>query len=183
MEEEVEKWQKISSEKVADCRVFQVRKDFSETANGAKKSSFFVIENPDWVNVIAVNKENQVVLIEQFRHGIAENVLEIPGGMIDDDEEPLFAAKRELLEETGYSSAKWLCLGKSSPNPAIQNNTIFHFLALDAEKNEETSFDEHENVVTKLYNIGEVGKLIKEDKFIHSLAITAFYYYELYRKI
>ena len=103
-----------------------------------KKVSFFVCENPDWVNIIALTKDKEVVLIEQFRHGTEEIILEIPGGMIDDDdEEPETAARRELLEETGFSADKFILFGKSHPNPAIQNNTIFHYLAFDCEKTED----------------------------------------------
>ncbi|HQU85078.1 MAG TPA: NUDIX hydrolase [Pyrinomonadaceae bacterium] len=180
MSEKVETWKINNSKKIADCRVFNVREDFCERESDKLKSSFYVIENPNWVNIIALTKENEVVLIEQFRHGIEEIILEIPGGMIDGDEEPEFAAKRELLEETGFSSNEWICLGKSRPNPAIQNNTIYHFLALNCEKTEETSFDEHENVVTKFKKIENVEALMKNGEIVHSLVLTAFYLYSLY---
>ncbi len=175
MTEKPETWKKNSSRQVADCRVFKVREDFCERDSDCKESTFFVVENPDWVNIIGLTKEKQVVLIEQFRHGTEEIILEIPGGMIDDGEEPEAAAKRELLEETGYSSDKFIYLGKSHPNPAIQDNLIHHFLAVDCEKTGETSFDEHESVVTKLAAFDEIPNLIKDEKITHSLVIAAFY--------
>lgn len=182
MEEKIEIWKRNESKEIADCRVFRVREDFCETENAAKKSSFFVIENPDWVNIIAITKKAEVVLIEQFRHGISETILEIPGGMIDGVEEPLFAAKRELLEETGFVSKNWISLGKSFPNPAIQNNTIFHFLALDAEKTEQTKFDEHESVLTKLVDFEKIEKLIEDEIISHSLVLTAFHRLSIFQK-
>ncbi len=170
------------SKEVADCRIFKVREDFCERTSDAKKSSFFVVENPDWVNIIALTKANEIVLIEQFRHGTEEITLELPGGMIDEDEEPLAAARRELLEETGFSAENFILLGKSHPNPAIQNNTIFHFLAIDCEETAETSFDEHESVITKLVSLSETENLIAGGNITHSLVIAAFYYFSIYQK-
>lgn len=179
MKNEPETWKRKTSKEVADCRVFKVREDFCERESDAKESSFFVIENPDWVNIIALTKANEIVLIKQFRHGTEEIILELPGGMIDEDEEPLAAARRELLEETGFSAENFILLGKSHPNPAIQNNTIFHFLAIDCEETAETSFDEHESVITKLVSLSETEKLIADGNITHSLVIAAFYYFSL----
>jgi ADP-ribose pyrophosphatase len=179
MNERPESWERVESKEIADCRVFKVREDFS--VNGDKRSSFFVLENPDWVNVVAVTKDGRVVLIEQYRHGAGEIVLEIPGGMVDGDEAPEAAARRELLEETGYSAAEFVLLGKSLPNPAIQNNTLYHYLALEAEKTEAVAFDEHENLVTGLAPLAEIPALIKSGRISHSLVVAAFQYFSIYR--
>ncbi len=176
MSEKVETWKRISSKAVADCRVFKVREDLCERESDNAEASFFVIENLDWVNIIALTESDEVVLIEQFRHGIEETILEIPGGMIDEGESPESAAQRELLEETGFSSDNFVLLGKSRPNPAIQNNTIYHFLALDSTKTREPEFDEHESVATKLVSRSEIGNLILEGKITHSLVVAAFYF-------
>jgi 8-oxo-dGTP pyrophosphatase MutT (NUDIX family) len=177
MSKEVETWKLLSSRQIADCRVFKVRENLMQ--NGARESKFYVLENPDWVNVIALTKEGEVVLIEQFRHGVEEVILEVPGGMIDENELPESAARRELAEETGFSSKSWTSLGKSNPNPAIQNNTIYHFLAIDAEKTAEVRFDEHESVRTKLVHLREIPELIRTGKIKHSLVIAAFYYFSI----
>lgn len=181
MKETVETWKRKSSKEVADCRVFKVREDLCERESNKKESTFFVIENPDWVNVIAITKNEEVVLIEQFRHGIEEVILEIPGGMIDGDEDTETAARRELLEETGFSSDKFVLLGKSRPNPAIQNNTIFHYLALNCEKTENVSFDEHESVVTKIVSLEDANNLIADGTISPSLVIAAFHYFSIYQ--
>lgn len=176
MNEQPETWKRVKSEEIADCRVFKVREDFCERASDRKESTFYVVECPDWVNVVALTKKKEVVLIEQYRHGTEEITLEIPGGMIDGDENHEAAAERELLEETGYSSNELIYLGKSRPNPAIQNNWMHHFLALDCERTQETSFDEHESVITKIVPFNQIENLIKNGEITHSLVISAFHY-------
>ena len=180
MEADVETWERLESKEIADCRVFRVREDISQRTDGVR-GTFFVLENPDWVNIIAITKDEQVVMIEQFRHGTENVILEIPGGMIDENELPEAAAKRELLEETGYNSENWVLLGRSHPNPAIQNNSVYHYLALDCEKTGDVSFDEHESIVTELMSLSAVLDLIAEERITHSLVIAAFYYLTIWQ--
>jgi 8-oxo-dGTP pyrophosphatase MutT (NUDIX family) len=180
MEQEPESWTRIESTEIADCRVFKVREDICKRVSEDIRHNFFVIENPDWVNIIAVTKDEMVVLIEQFRHGTEEIILEIPGGMIDKGEKPESAARRELAEETGFEAEEFIYLGKSRPNPAIQNNTIFHFLAKDCIKSQNTNFDEHESLITKLVPYNSVKNLILNAEITHALAIAGFYYSDLY---
>ncbi len=174
MHREAEKWTRRSSRPIADCRVFKVRQDNFTNDRTGDVGDFFVIDAPAWSNVIAVTKDRQLVLIEQFRQGVVQTVLEIPGGMIDENEQPLAAAKRELEEETGYRSENWVKLGESYPNPAIQTNRMHHFLAKDCELLGETNFDEHEDIVLKLVPVDEIGELISGGRFNHALAIAAF---------
>lgn len=182
MKQKPDTWKRNRSEEIADARVFTVRKDFCVRDSDGAEATFFVVENPDWVNIIAITKDEQVVLIEQFRHGAEEIVLEIPGGMIDRGESHIIGAARELAEETGYVPREMILLGKSRPNPAIQNNWIYHYLALDCEKTGATEFDEHESVTTKLVPATEIEDLIVEGQLTHSLVITAFHYLEIYLK-
>ncbi len=183
MKEQVEIWKRQSSKRIADCRVFKVREDFCERESDGATHNFFVIENPDWVNVIALTKDDRIVLIEQYRQGTEEITLEIPGGMIDEGEEPERAARRELAEETGYETGEFILLGKSRPNPAINTNWMYHYLALNCEKTLETAFDEHESLATKIASRTEVESLIADGKITHSLAVAGFYYFYLYDKL
>ena len=169
-------WTTAASRVIADCRVFSIREDTYVRGSDEARSTFFVVENPDWVNVVAVTKDQEIVLIEQFRHGTGSIILEIPGGMIDDDEDPITAAARELIEETGYSPGRMVAIGKSHPNPAIQNNTIHHYLALGCEKTSEVEFDDHESIVSRLVPLHELYDLVHNGDITHSLAITAIFY-------
>ncbi len=171
-----QEWKRIDSENVADCRIFKVRRDLSKNVVTGQTAQFFVIENPDWINVIPVTPDREVVLIEQFRHGIQEFTLEIPGGMVDRGESPLIAASRELTEETGYVSSDLIQMGKSRPNPAIQDNWIYHFLAPDCRYTGQANFDEHESIVTKLVPLKEIPEMITNGEIGHSLVVAAFHY-------
>ena len=182
MTETVDIWKRRHSKVIADCRIFKVREDICERDKDGRESSFFVLENPDWVNIIALTRNREAVLIRQFRHGTEEVILELPGGMVDDGEDAETAARRELLEETGFSADKFIFLGKSHPNPAIQNNTIFHYLAVDCEKTEDVKFDEHESVLTRLVSLDEAENLIFEGVISHSLVVAAFHYFSIYSR-
>jgi len=167
-------WKRVRSEEVADCRVFKVRRDYSADPRDGRTHDFYVIEAPDWVNVIPLTREGEVVLIELYRHGSEEVSLEIPGGMVDPGELPLEAAARELQEETGYEAREVLPLGSTRPNPAIQDNWIHTFLALDVEYRHEPLNDGTEQTRVRLVPLEQIPKLIAEGAITHSLVVTGF---------
>jgi len=176
----VDTWKRTGSKQVADCQVFKVRRDTNEREKDGKKTDFYVIEAPDWSNVMGLDRSGNIIMIEQYRPGTEEVILELPGGLIDEGESHAEAAKRELLEETGYSSSKWELIGVSNPNPANQDNTIYHYLALDCEKTAEPSLDPNESVVTKLVGVPEAERLIRDGEIRHSLVVAAFYYFNAF---
>jgi 8-oxo-dGTP pyrophosphatase MutT (NUDIX family) len=168
-------WKRERSEQIADCRVFKVRRDISADPRGRGEHDFYVIEAPDWINVIPVTKSGAVVLIELYRHGSGEVSLEIPGGMVDPGEEPPNTAARELLEETGYEAREVVLLGRTRPNPAIQDNWLHTFLARDVEHRSEPSDDGTEQTRVRLVPLEQIPALIEEGQITHSLVITSFH--------
>ncbi|HEY0079385.1 MAG TPA: NUDIX hydrolase [Pyrinomonadaceae bacterium] len=173
-------WRRKRSEQVADCRVFQVRRDWSTNPRDASEHPFYVLEAPDWVNIIPVTKDEQVVLIEQYRHGTEELTLEAPGGMVDEGESAHEAAARELLEETGYASDELILLGRTRPNPAIQNNWIYSFLARGAEFRQTPAFDSTEHVAVRLVPLESIPRLVARGEITHSLVVVSFHWLSLY---
>jgi 8-oxo-dGTP pyrophosphatase MutT (NUDIX family) len=141
---------------------------------------YYVLEAVDWVNVIPITPDGEVVLIELHRHGVNELSLEVPGGMVDpEDPSPMAAAQRELREETGYESAPLIPLGVVHPNPAIQDNRCYTFLAPNARPAGTPDPDEGEEITVVKYPLAEVPDLLKQGRVTHSLVITAFFWFYL----
>ncbi len=149
-----------------------------------KNSNFYRLICPDWVNVIPLTKEGDVVFVVQYRFGIKKNTLEIPGGQMDlRDKDPREAAKRELLEETGYFGKSWEYLGYVHPNPAIINNKCHTFLVKNVKKVAEIKNDANEETEVFLKPLKEVPKLILNKKITHSLVLNAFHLFFLKNNI
>jgi 8-oxo-dGTP pyrophosphatase MutT (NUDIX family) len=158
----------------SDYRIFRTAfVDGAHPVTGATKR-FSLIECVDWVNVIALTADHQVVLIRQYRVGSQSVCLEIPGGMVDPGEEPAAAAARELAEETGYTSRSWRHLGSVSPNPAIQSNRLHSYLALDAERTTGQRLDGSEVLAVELAPLAAVQDRLRRGDIDHALVITAF---------
>ena len=139
-----------------------------------------MLDSADWVNIIPVTADDRVVLIRQYRHGTEDMTLEIPGGMVDqEDPSPLHAARREMQEETGYDSEDIIPLGAIHPNPAIQGNRCHSFLARNIEKRFETSFDTTEETEVTLVHADELPELVRQERITHALVVVAFYWYDL----
>jgi ADP-ribose pyrophosphatase len=146
-EKAIAPWKVLESKYAYKDRWLALRSDTVELPNGRILSPFHVIEQPDWVNVIALTSDRKVVLVEEYRHGVARTIFDFPSGAVDDTaEEPLAAIKRELLEETGYASDDWHMIGTYAANAARQNNLVHAFLALDARKVAEPDLDEGEAI-------------------------------------
>lgn len=142
-----------------------------ETENHGGK--FYVLDTPEWINVIALTPDDKVILVEQYRFGIQKPTLEIPGGMVDIPESPFAGAKRELLEETGYVSGQWTRIGKVSSNPAIQNNYTHLFLARDCTFEGGENPDTHERINVHTIPLDRFLDLVQDGTIHHAIVVAA----------
>jgi 8-oxo-dGDP phosphatase len=127
---ELKPWTVKTSRDVIRDRWIKLRADDCMTAEGAEVAPYYVLEYPDWVHVVALDDEDHIILVEQYRHAFGGLSLEVPAGAIDrEDSSPLAAAARELEEETGYVAEHWRYFGKHSPNPATHTNFCHTVLA------------------------------------------------------
>lgn len=179
----IEPWKKISSRPLGDFRIFTVRGDRKISPRTNKEHEFFVIDSVNWVNVVAVTPDQQLVMIEQFRHGSNTVELEIPGGMVDaQDASAEACGERELREETGYAGTGARIIGSVWANPAIMSNTCYTVLVEDCRCVHPLEWDHAEDLVTKLVPIAEVPGLIASGKIRHPLVIVALYHFELLQR-
>lgn len=134
-----------------------------------------IFEFRSWANILALTKNGEVVLVKQYRHGVCKALLEFPGGVVEDGEDPVEGAKRELLEETGYVASSVIQVGKLYPNPALQSNALYCFLALDAEKVSDQNLDAGEDIEVHLMPLEELIGLAKRGEFLHALMTSVLF--------
>ncbi len=175
-------WRVQSSEKLLDCRIFTVRRDVSVNPRTGQPHEMFILEQPNWVNVIPLTADEQVIMVEQWRHGTRSVHLETPGGLMDEGETPEQSARRELLEETGYEASEVARLGTVHPNPAIQTNLQHYILAKNCRKVAEPNLDHAEDIQVKMVPLVEVPRLIEKGEITHGIVIGGFYWLNLYRQ-
>ncbi|MBN1849050.1 MAG: NUDIX hydrolase [Deltaproteobacteria bacterium] len=170
-----EPWKLISSNKNQTLRIFSLRTDRALSPRTQKEHDFYILESNDWINVIPLTPRNEVVLIRQYRHGIRENTLEIPGGIIEMGDSPATAAQRELREETGYRESEMVLLGSVYANPAFLNNKCYSYVALDVFPEGNQDLDDKEDIEIVLMPLDDIPRLIRDGEITHSLVLAAFY--------
>lgn len=168
-------WKRIASASVVESRWLTVTADTCELPSGAVLDPYFVIHEPEWVHVIALNAEEELLVVRQYRYAADVVCTELPGGAADLIEEPLAAAQRELLEETGYSAKTWAYVGALHANPARQTNRIHIFAASGLSRVAAQALDESEDIQFEFLSVAAVRAAIEQGAFSQALHVASFY--------
>jgi len=166
-------WKKIRSKRGQDLVLFQSRFDFYKNIRNDHRLKAVILQAPDWVNIVALTPRREIVIVQQYRFGTQHKTSEIPAGIVEEDETPEEAARRELLEETGYTSQDWMAMDYVEPNPAFLNNKCHFFLARNSRKTHSTRLDDGENIHTLTMGEHELRQEIEQGRLRHSLALAA----------
>jgi 8-oxo-dGTP pyrophosphatase MutT (NUDIX family) len=167
-------WAQESESVRQDSRLFRQIVAQRRSPHTGRPHAFYRLQGPDWVNVVAFTREGELLVVEQFRHGIDAPTLEIPGGGCDGGEQPELAARRELREETGFTSGHWVALGSCTPNPATQNNRCHTFLALDCDPVGGLELDPAEELQVWGMTWPEWQARMRRGEIHHALVLAAF---------
>ena len=174
------KWQTLKSSYPFKSKWLTVRKDHVRMPLGHEMDDFYVVESPDWVNVIAITKDGQIVLERQYRHGLQQICIEIPAGSVEPSESALDAGKRELLDETGYSGGEWIPFGNYAPNASGMNNLSHTFIANGVEKIGKPCLEISEDIEVFLASKEELKELLESEQIIEADLMAPLWRY-LYR--
>lgn len=179
----IQPWSTKSTRDLADYRILSVRSAVRTNPRTNEDHEFYILDCSDWVNIIAVTPEKELIMVEQYRHGTNTVDLEIPGGVMDpEDASAVETGVRELREETGYEGHDARVIGEIAPNPAIQSNICRTVLIENCELKHATEFDSGEDIRTHLVPIDEIDQMVRTGKVHHSLVVVAFYHYQLLNK-
>ena len=170
------KWTVLSSTYIHKGPWATLRTDKCEMPDGRIVPEYFVLEYPNWANAVALTQEGKILMVRQYRHAANIVSLEIPGGVIEADENPEEGMRRELLEETGYHFNNMEPLCVIYANPSTANNKTFCYLATDGVKVQEQALDDHEELIIEEYTVEGVKQLLAENKIAQALHCTALFY-------
>ncbi len=168
-------WKTLKQEYVYENKWFHARADKCELPDGRIIEPYFVVEVPHFCNIFIVTKEEKVVLVKQYRYPVSKITYELAGGVIEQNEDPLQAALREMTEETGYVSNEMEYLFKAAANPALMNNTAYYFLARNAVKTHSQHLDELEDIDVVSFSKEAFLELLAENKLQHGVQLGAVY--------
>ncbi len=169
----LESWQVLDSEYLLQKRWLNVRRDRVKTGGDVTIDEFYVLEVPSWSCVVCVSAKGELILTRQYRHGAGRVTLELPAGVIEPDETPQAAARRELFEETGYTSDNWVELATLTPEPARHTHLAHCFVALGAEPTHEQSLDDGEDVVVEVVPRARARELVETGEIVHAVHVAA----------
>ena len=169
-------WQVKNSEYVLKDRWIKVRADSCLSPNGFPIDPYYVLEYPNWINVFGLTDNNDVLLVKQYRHGVGKTLIELPSGTIEENENPVETAKRELLEETGYTGNYFKQIGKVCPNTANHSNMTYSIFATGLKKTATPEIDETELIEPILIPLEKVIKMAKNGEFLQALHTSTIFF-------
>ncbi|MFT5012981.1 MAG: ADP-ribose pyrophosphatase [Patiriisocius sp.] len=168
----IKPWPRSSFRNLAECRIFNLHESTCRSPETGDEHQFYFIETADWVNIVPITDNNEVVLIKQFRHGNQQITIEIPGGMVDPGEEPADSAIRECLEETGYSCGEVQSLGVIAPNPAVFDNSVHCYWAKGAKPAQDIQNTATEKTELMLVPLSEIPDMLLKGDIDHALVVA-----------
>lgn len=170
-------WETLSSEYIIKRPWLTARRDKLQMPNGHICDEWYVLEYPQWVNVIAITIDGQIIMERQYRHGLKRFAWEIPAGVVEQNETPEQAAKRELLEETGFGGGNWTEIMQLSANPTAMTNINYTFLATNVEQVSKPNQESSEDISVWLMSPNEVIDILKNGDIIQSLMAAPLWKY------
>ena len=174
---EEKKWTVLSTEYLIRRPWLTARRDVARLPDGRINPEYYVLEYPDWVNIIAITDDGLFVLERQYRHGLGNTCYELPCGVIEEEEMPLEVARRELLEETGYAGGTWQEWMTLAPNPATCNNLAHSFLAVGVHKVSGQHLDATEDIDVYLKTPEYVKQLLEGGQILQALMAAPLWKY------
>jgi len=172
--QELVPWPLLGRKSLGNFRIFDIVEEEFRMPVPGKSHSYYVLLSRDWVNVVPITDQGRVVLIRQFRAGTGEITIEVPGGMVDDnDADPADAALRELEEETGYRAQDIVKTAAVRPNPAILRNSCHMYVATGVKPTGHMNQDEGEDVHAFEATWDEVDAMVRDGRIDHSLVLNA----------
>ena len=174
---DVRKWKTLESEYLIRRPWLTARRDKVQLPSGVINPEYYVLEYPDWINIIAITVDGRMVFERQYRHGRGEVGYEIPAGVCEPGETPEQAARRELLEETGFGGGSWRLNMVAAPNPSTSTNLCYSFIATGVHKIGDQRLEATEDIAVHLLYEDEVLHLMREGKIIQAPMLCSLWKY------